>query len=49
MGKTQLGMDLNDTQVSDIVVFLNALTGEFPKQIMPMLPNTANMTLTPDN
>ncbi len=49
MGKTQLGMDLNDSQVSDIVAFLNALTGEFPKQSMPMLPNTANMTLTPDH
>jgi cytochrome c peroxidase len=49
MAKTQLGMDLKDEQVQDIVAFLNALTGEFPKQIMPMLPNTANMTLTPDN
>ncbi len=49
MAKTQLGIDLKDEQVSDIVGFLNALTGEFPKQTMPMLPNTANMTLTPDN
>lgn len=48
MAKTQLDMDLNDTQVSDIVAFLNALTGEFPRQTMPMLPNTVNMSVTPD-
>ncbi len=49
MAKTQLDMDLNDTQVQDIVAFLNALTGEFPKQSLPMLPNTVNMSLTPEN
>jgi cytochrome c peroxidase len=48
MGKTQLDMDLTETQVSDIVAFLNALTGEFPKQTMPKLPPTPNTTLTPD-
>jgi cytochrome c peroxidase len=48
MAKTQLDMDLKDSQVQDIVAFLNALTGEFPKQTMPMLPNTVNMTITPD-
>jgi cytochrome c peroxidase len=48
MGKTQLGMDLTDPQVSDIVAFLNALTGEFPKQTMPKLPPTENFTLTPE-
>lgn len=48
MAKTQLDMDLNDTQVQDIVAFLNALTGEFPKQTMPMLPNTVGHSLTPD-
>ncbi len=48
MAKTQLDMDLKEDQVSDIVAFLNALTGEFPKQTMPMLPNTPNMTVTPD-
>ena len=48
MGKTQLDMDLTDTQVQDIVAFLNALTGEFPKQTMPMLPHTANETVTPE-
>lgn len=49
MAKTQLDADLTDVQVGDIVEFLNALTGEFPVQTMPRLPNTANMTVTPDN
>jgi cytochrome c peroxidase len=48
MAKTQLDADLTDSQVSDIVAFLNALTGEFPKQTMPMLPHTANETVTPE-
>jgi cytochrome c peroxidase len=48
MGKTQLGMDLSGPQVDDIVAFLNALTGEFPKQTMPKLPATENFTLTPE-
>lgn len=49
MAKTQLDMDLNETQVADIVAFLNALTGEFPRQTMPMLPDTVNTSLTPNN
>ncbi len=48
MAKTQLDMDLNETQVADIVAFLNSLTGEFPKQTMPRLPAYTNTTLTPD-
>jgi cytochrome c peroxidase len=48
MGKTQLGMDLTGPQVDDIVAFLNALTGEFPKQTMPKLPPTEYFTLTPE-
>ena len=38
MAKLQLGQDLSDAEVADIVAFLNALTGEFPKQEMPRLP-----------
>lgn len=49
MGKTQLDADLTDAQVADIVAFLNSLTGEFPRQTMPMLPHTPGTTLTPDN
>lgn len=48
MGKTQLDMDLTDAQVADIVAFLNSLTGEFPKQTMPVLPPTPNFSITPD-
>ncbi len=44
MGKTQLNKDLSQEQVDDIVAFLNALTGEFPKQEMPRLPALANKT-----
>lgn len=45
MAKAQLGLDLKKGQVEDIVAFLNALTGEFPVQTMPMLPRTPNTTL----
>lgn len=42
MAKTQLGKDLSADQTADIVAFLNALTGEFPKIEMPRLPAYAN-------
>lgn len=48
MAKTQLDTDLKDDQVQDIVAFLNALTGEFPKQTVPNLPKTPGSTMTPD-
>jgi cytochrome c peroxidase len=44
MGKLQLGKDLSKEEVADIVAFLNALTGEFPKQKMPTLPGTPGTT-----
>jgi cytochrome c peroxidase len=47
MAKTQLDADLSNEQVDDIVAFLNSLTGEIPKQSMPILPPTPGMTLTP--
>ncbi|MDM8559979.1 cytochrome-c peroxidase [Candidatus Parabeggiatoa sp. HSG14] len=40
MAKTQLNKKLSNTQIEDIVAFLNALTGEFPEQTMPRLPGT---------
>jgi cytochrome c peroxidase len=40
MAKTQLNLDLTQDQVSDLVAFLEALTGEFPTQTMPRLPPT---------
>ncbi|WP_036254550.1 cytochrome-c peroxidase [Methylobacter sp. BBA5.1] len=45
MAKLQLGKDLSKEEVADIVAFLNALTGEFPKQTMPVLPGTPGTTL----
>jgi len=46
MAKTQLGKTLSDSEVADIVVFLDSLTGEFPKQTMPQLPPTPHRSLT---
>jgi cytochrome c peroxidase len=38
MAKLQLNKDLAKEEVADIVAFLNSLTGEFPRQKMPLLP-----------
>ncbi|MBE0470752.1 MAG: cytochrome-c peroxidase [Methyloprofundus sp.] len=40
MAKVQLGKQLSNEETADIVAFLSALTGEFPKQTMPTLPAT---------
>jgi cytochrome c peroxidase len=45
MAKTQLNLDLDDTQTSDIVAFLNSLSGPFPEQPMPHLPPTPGRTI----
>ena len=44
MAKLQLDKDLSKEQLADIVAFLNGLTGEFPKQKMPVLPATPGTT-----
>lgn len=44
MAKMQLGQNLSAKQTSDIVAFLGALTGEFPKQSMPVLPGLSGKT-----
>jgi cytochrome c peroxidase len=44
MGKLQLDKELSKEEVADIVAFLNSLTGEFPKQQMPILPPTSGKT-----
>ncbi len=44
MALTQLGKELSAEEVKDISAFLNALTGEFPKQAMPALPPTPGLT-----
>ncbi len=45
MAKTQLNKELKEEEVSDIVAFLNSLTGKFPEQKMPRLPATDGVTL----
>jgi len=49
MAKTQLNKKLSNDEVGNIVAFLNSLTGEFPKQTMPRLPDTTNTSLTAKN
>jgi cytochrome c peroxidase len=44
MAKLQLDKELSQQQVDDIVAFLNALTGEFPKQEFPRLPGYPGKT-----
>ena len=45
MAKAQLSKDLTEQQVTDIVAFLNSLTGEFPQIAMPRLPATPNSSV----
>jgi len=45
MAKTQLNITLSNKKVDDIVAFLNSLTGEFPEQSIPHLPDSANISL----
>lgn len=45
MGKTQLNKDLSDNDTTDIVAFLESLTGKFPSQTMPRLPGLDGQTL----
>ena len=44
MAQLQLGVKLSKTEIADIVAFLDTLTGEFPKQSMPVLPPQAGET-----
>jgi cytochrome c peroxidase len=48
MAKLQLGKDLKKVEVEKIVTFLKTLTGEFPQQLMPRLPETPGSTLLTD-
>lgn len=48
MAKTQLDMELKEDQVTDVVAFLNALTGKLPTIVAPKLPLLVNDTLTPN-
>ncbi|MCK5889906.1 MAG: cytochrome-c peroxidase [Methylococcales bacterium] len=44
MAKMQLDKKLSKDEIADIVAFLDALTGEFPKQEMPVLPIASGTT-----
>ena len=45
MAKTQLNKDLEDNQTKSIVAFLNSLSGEFPRQTMPRIPDMPKTAL----
>jgi cytochrome c peroxidase len=45
MAKMQLDKDLSKEEIADIVAFLDGLTGQFPKQSMPVLPPTSGKTV----
>lgn len=45
MAKMQLNKKLSKDEIADIVAFLEALSGPFPKQNMPVLPGTPGTTL----
>lgn len=45
MASTQLNRTLSDAEVTDIVAFLESLTGPFPVQTMPHLPPTPGSLL----
>lgn len=45
MAKSQLNRTLTDEEAGDLVEFLKSLTGEFPKQEMPRLPDTVGYSM----
>ncbi|WP_227284022.1 cytochrome-c peroxidase [Boseongicola sp. H5] len=48
MGTAQLGADLDEGDVSDIVAFLRTLTGEQPEVVHPILPVRTDATPLPE-
>lgn len=48
MAKTQLDKQLSSEEVHNIVAFLNSLTGEFPAQTLPHLPDLTDYSFTPN-
>jgi len=49
MGTAQIGAKLNETEIDQIVSFLQTLTGEQPKVEYPLLPNRTARTPLPDS
>ncbi len=47
MGTSQLGEELNDQEVDQIVAFLGALTGKMPEVVYPVLPAETGETPRP--
>ncbi len=45
MAASQLNKQLSDSEIDEIVAFLESLTGEFPEQTMPRLPDIAGSSL----
>jgi cytochrome c peroxidase len=45
MAAAQLNIALSDDETSDVVAFLEALTGEFPAMTLPRLPPTLGRSL----
>jgi len=48
MGRTQLGIEISDTNASKIVTFFGALTGKKPKIDYPQFPSSTKKTSKPD-
>lgn len=48
MGTSQLGAALSDPEIDRITAFLQALTGEQPKVIYPILPPSVATTPRPE-
>ncbi len=48
MGRTQLGMEINDADAASIETFLGALEGKKPTVTYPQLPNSTATTPQPD-
>ncbi|MDV7392425.1 cytochrome C biogenesis protein CcsA, partial [Arthrospira platensis SPKY1] len=42
MGSAQLGRTFNEDEITKLVAFMNALTGDFPAVAHPQLPRTLN-------
>lgn len=47
MGKAQLGQDINDDETGKIAAFLETLTGDQPKVLVPILPPSGPDTTRP--
>jgi cytochrome c peroxidase len=48
MAKTQLNRTLEPAELADLVVFMQALTGEFPAQTLPRLPESVGESVIVD-